>query len=362
MTVVDTGRVGAVTSLRDVTDAGSGPTHGAAGAHLIRRARLGVARAALGDVTRASGVPTRRGRREHGILGASTAHAVTALLRVARADRRTTRYASGLYGVRWARGGDTIALLFDVAYAARCAARDALCHDLVRRAAEADAVASIRQVARPRGRPTNLTDERGRIARAVGRVAWAQLDAITRRCRRAALGRRVSEGVQRTCLRRAIACLGQVAWPRARSTRCADRRDRIVRTRRAEAGTGLGDVAHIRRDTARRAHGHVHGGACRHRAVAHVRRVANPWARGRAHGAAREPIHGAGRARARARLCDITRHNEALSRARADSVIEALVLAGVPRSRLMLRGAGSRCASSDVPDSQNRRVEILIVR
>lgn len=55
-------------------------------------------------------------------------------------------------------------------------------------------------------------------------------------------------------------------------------------------------------------------------------------------------------------------HNEALSRARADTVIEALVRAGVPRSRLVLRGAGSRCASDAVPDAQNRRVEILLVR
>ena len=54
-------------------------------------------------------------------------------------------------------------------------------------------------------------------------------------------------------------------------------------------------------------------------------------------------------------------HNDALSRARADAVIDALVRAGVPRQRFILRGVGSRCASDGVPDSANRRVEALIV-
>ncbi|MCA9575707.1 MAG: OmpA family protein [Sandaracinaceae bacterium] len=54
-------------------------------------------------------------------------------------------------------------------------------------------------------------------------------------------------------------------------------------------------------------------------------------------------------------------HNDALSCTRAEAVIDALVRAGVSRQRLVQRGAGSRCASEDVPDRVNRRVEALLV-
>ena len=55
-------------------------------------------------------------------------------------------------------------------------------------------------------------------------------------------------------------------------------------------------------------------------------------------------------------------HNAALTRRRAQRVRDALVEAGVPRRRLILRAVGSVC--SEPPDDQasNRRVEFLVVQ